>query len=186
MGEITTGEVETADGVWEGVTFIDWDGVGDTISRVEDDTGGTTRGVQGEDGLDLDVEALDFEVFEHDLAHLFTVGLGVLWSFGEENVVFRWLSTKFVVEAVGPDLLHVVPVHDCSVLDWIGELQNTTLGLGFVADVDLLGISTLHGDFVLWTTDDGWEDGTGCVVSGETGLGHTGSVIDNDGLSFDV
>ena len=37
------------------VTLVDGDGVGDTISDVEDHTGGTTGGVQGEDGLDAHV-----------------------------------------------------------------------------------------------------------------------------------
>ena len=36
----------------EGVTLVDGDGVGHTITGVKDDAGGTTRGVQGEHGLE--------------------------------------------------------------------------------------------------------------------------------------
>merc|ERR1711990_1278884 len=50
VGEIASGQVETQDGVRKGVTLVDGDGVGDTISDVEDETGGTTGSVQGEDG----------------------------------------------------------------------------------------------------------------------------------------
>jgi len=47
------------DGVRKSVTLVDKDCVGNTISRVEDDTVGTaTRGVKGEDGLDSDVHIL--------------------------------------------------------------------------------------------------------------------------------
>jgi hypothetical protein len=30
-----------------------------------------------------------------------------------------------------------------------------------------------------WSADDGWKDGTGSVISGETSLAHTGAVVDN-------
>ena len=61
VGEITAGQVKTQDGVGEGVTLVDGDGVGDTISDVEDETGGTARGVEGKDGLDTDVPVQRWE-----------------------------------------------------------------------------------------------------------------------------
>merc|ERR1711926_42911 len=73
VGQLTSGEVKTEDGVGKGITFIDGDGVGDTISGVHDDTGGTARGVQGEDSLDGDVHGGHVEGLEHDLGHLLTV-----------------------------------------------------------------------------------------------------------------
>lgn len=51
----------------KGITFVDGDGVGDTITGVQDDTGGTTGSVQGQDGLDGDVHGRAVEGFEHDL-----------------------------------------------------------------------------------------------------------------------
>ena len=41
--------------------------MGDTIARVEDDTSGTTRGVEGQNGLDGDVHSRAVEGLEHDL-----------------------------------------------------------------------------------------------------------------------
>merc|ERR1719213_1028134 len=52
VSEVTAGKVETEDGVGKGITLVDGNSVGDTITRVEDDTSGTARGVQGEDSLD--------------------------------------------------------------------------------------------------------------------------------------
>ena len=43
VGQVTTGEVQTKDGVGKGVTLVDGDCVGDTISGVEHNTRGTAR-----------------------------------------------------------------------------------------------------------------------------------------------
>jgi hypothetical protein len=34
------------------------------------------------------------------------------------------------------------------------------------------------------TSDDGWEDGAWGVISGKSGLAHTGSVVNNESLNF--
>merc|ERR1712018_729906 len=85
VGELTSSQVQTEDGVWESITFIDGDGVGYTISRVHDNTSGTSRSIKGEDSLDGDIHGWHVEGFEHDLGHLFTVSLWVKWSFSQEN-----------------------------------------------------------------------------------------------------
>merc|ERR1712165_502332 len=54
-GEVSAGQVQPEDGVGQSVAFIDGDSVGDTVTGVHHDTGGTARGVQGEHGLDGDV-----------------------------------------------------------------------------------------------------------------------------------
>merc|ERR1712212_913557 len=77
VGQLTASQVEPEDGVGEGITFIDGDGVGDTISRVHDDTGGTAGSIQGQDSLDSNIHSGHVEGLEHDLGHLLPVGLGV-------------------------------------------------------------------------------------------------------------
>merc|ERR1711868_319111 len=52
VGEITASQVEPEDGVGKSVSLVDGDSVGDTITRVQHDTSGTARGVQGEHSLD--------------------------------------------------------------------------------------------------------------------------------------
>lgn len=49
--------------------------------------------------------------------------------------MFFWCDTKFVVEGVVPDLFHIIPVGDHTVLDGVSEGQDTTLGLGLITDV---------------------------------------------------
>merc|ERR1711955_123158 len=39
VGELTSSKVKTDDGVWESITLVDGDTVGDTVTGVHDDTG---------------------------------------------------------------------------------------------------------------------------------------------------
>merc|ERR1712212_483047 len=85
VGELTASQVKTNNGVRESITFIDGDTVGDTVTRVHHDTGGTARGIEGEDSLDGDIHGGHVEGLEHDLGHLLPVGLGVEGSLSQED-----------------------------------------------------------------------------------------------------
>ena len=67
----------------QGITLVDGNSVGDTITRVEHDTGGTSRGIEGEHSLDSNIHGWGVEGLEHDLCHLLTVGLGVEGSLSQ-------------------------------------------------------------------------------------------------------
>ena len=136
--QVTAGHVDTGNGVRERETLVDGDDVGDTITRVEHDTRGATRGVQRQDGLDGDVEGRSVEGLEDDLRHLLAVALGVDGSLGQQHGVLLGGNTELVVEGVMPDLLHVVPVGDNTVLDGVAEREDTTLGLRLITDVRVL------------------------------------------------
>merc|ERR1711881_108938 len=138
VGEFTASQVETEDGVGESITFIDGDGVRDTITRVHDDTGGTAGSVEGEDSLDGDIHGGHVEGLKHDLSHLLPVGLGVEGSLSEEDGLLLRGNAKLIVEGVMPDLLHVIPVGDDSMLNGVLEGQDTSLGLGLVTDIGVL------------------------------------------------
>ncbi len=149
VGKITASHVDTGNSVGKSETLVDGDNVGDTITGVEDDTGGTARGVEGEDGLDGNVEGGGVEGLEDNLGHLLTVGLGVDGSLSEEDRVLLGSDTELVVEGVVPDLLHVVPVGDDTVLNGVAEGKNTTLRLSLVTDVGVLLTHTDH-DTAKW------------------------------------
>merc|ERR1712224_1110133 len=85
VGQLTASKVKTDNGVGEGITFIDGDTVGDTVTRVHDDTSGTARGVEGENSLDGNIHGGGVEGLKHDLGHLLPVGLGVEGSLSEED-----------------------------------------------------------------------------------------------------
>merc|ERR1712244_194502 len=100
----------------DSITFIDRGTVRGTITRVHDNTRGTARGIEGEDSLDGNIHGGHVEGLKHDLSHLLTVSLGVKGSFSKEDGLLLRGNTKFIVEGVMPDLLHIIPVGDDTVL----------------------------------------------------------------------
>ena len=147
--------------------------MGNTISRIQDDTGGSTRGVQGQDSLDGDIHGGAVEGLEHDLGHLFSVGLGVEGSFGQKDGVFLGGDSELVVEGVMPDLLHIIPVGDDSVLDGVFQGEDTSLALGFVSNIGVLLSHADHDTLMSGSSNDGGEDCSGSVITSETGFAHT-------------
>lgn len=183
IGEVTASKVKTNDGVGESVTLIDGHGVGDTVTRVKHAAGGAAGGIEGKDGLDVDVHGGDVEGLEHDLGHALTVSLGVERSLSEEDGVLLGGDTELVVEGVVPDLLHIVPVGHNTVLNGVLEGENTSLGLGLVTDVGILLVHANHDSRVAGATNDGREHGAWSIISSETGLAHTGAVINDECLN---
>ena len=136
--QVTTSHINTGDSVWQSETFVDGDDVGDAITGVKDDTSCATRGIERQNSLDRNVESWGIEGLENDLGHLLAVRLWVNGSFGEQDWVFLRSDTQFVVEGVMPDLLHVIPVGDNTMLDRVSQSENTTLGLCLIADIGVL------------------------------------------------
>ena len=109
----------------EGISFIDGNGVRNTISGVHDDTGGTSGSIKGEYSLNGNVHGRRVEGLEHDLSHLLPVGLGVEGGLCEKDGVLLRGDTKLVVEGVMPDLLHIIPVCDDTVLNRVLQCEDT-------------------------------------------------------------
>merc|ERR1712158_177608 len=179
VGQLTSSQVQTEDGMGESITLIDGDSVGDTISGVHDHTGGTTRGIKGEDSLDGNIHGGHVEGLEHDLSHLFTVSLGVEGSLSQEDGLFLWGNTELIVEGVMPDLLHIIPVGDDSVFDGVFQGKDTSLGLSFISNIGILLSHTDHDTLVTGTANNGWEDSPGGVITSETGLAHAGTIVND-------
>mgnify|MGYP006095576569 FL=1 len=182
VGNGSSGDEVLVNGVRNGETFIDWDSVGNTISRIDDATGSSTVGVEGKDGLDGNVHTGNLESLEHELGHLLSVGFWVHWGLSKENVVLGGIDSELVGEAVLPDLLHLGPVGNDTGLDWVGKLEDTSHFLGLITDVFGFGLNTEHLLIGSWDTEDGWEFAGWLVLSSETGLDDTGSVINNNVL----
>jgi len=177
VSKVPASQIQTEDGMGKGVTFIDGDGVRNTISRVQDDTGGTTGSVQGQNGLDGDVHGWAVEGLKHDLSHLLPVSFWVKRSLSEEDGVLLWGNSQLIVEGVMPDLFHIIPVGDDSVLNRVLQGENTSLGLSLITDIAVLLTHTDHDTLMSWATDDGWENSTGSVIPGESGFAHAGSIV---------
>merc|ERR1712038_1506723 len=154
------------------ITFIDGDSVGNTISRVHDNTSGTARGIEGKDSLDGNIHGGHVEGLKHDLSHLLTVSLGVQWSLSQEDRLLLWGYTQLIVEGVMPDLLHIIPVGDDAMLNWVLQGKDTSLGLSLIANIGVLLTHTNHHTLMSWTANNGWEDSPGGIISGKASLAH--------------
>jgi hypothetical protein len=68
--------------------------------------------------------------------------------------VLLWCNTELIVKGVMPDLLHVIPVCDNTMVNWVLEGEDTTLRLGFITVggwtwsvcYSTLGLLGLHGE----------------------------------------
>merc|ERR1712177_73195 len=137
------------------------------------------RGIEGEDSLDGNIHGGHVEGLEHDLGHLLTVSLGVEGSLCEEDRLFLRGNTELIVEGVVPDLLHVIPVGDDSVLNGVLEGKDTSLGLGLISNIGILLSHTNHHTLVAGTANNGGEDSSGSVISSKSSLAHAGAIVNN-------
>merc|ERR1712078_380261 len=179
VGELTASQVQTEDGMGKSITFIDGDGVGDTITRVHDNTSGTTRGIEGEDSLDSNIHGRHVEGLKHNLSHLLTVSLGVKGSLSQEDGLLLRGNTEFIVEGVMPDLLHIIPVGDDTMLNRVLEGEDTPLGLGLVSNIGVLLTHTDHHTLMTGATNNGWEDSPRGVITGKTSFAHAGAIVND-------
>lgn len=182
LADNATGNEVLADGVGDGEALEDGDSVGDTIAGVDDETGGTAIGVQGKHSLDGNVETGDLEGLEHDRSHLFSVGLGVAGSLGEEDLVLTGVDTELVGESVLPDLLHIFPRVDNTRLDGVSQVQHTSHLVSLITNIVGLGLDTDELLVGSRATNNGRELDGGGRLAGETGLEDTGSVVNNNSL----
>merc|ERR1712106_741647 len=77
VGEFTSSKIKTDSGMGKSITFINGDTMGNTISRIHDNTSGTSRSIEGEDSLDGNIHGGHVEGLKHNLGHLLPVSLGV-------------------------------------------------------------------------------------------------------------
>lgn len=63
-----------------------------------------------------------------------------------------------------------IPVVDNTVVDGVLELEDTSLGLSFVADVGLFAVHTDHDSLMLGSADDGREAAPGGIITSNAGF----------------
>jgi hypothetical protein len=151
-------------------TLVNWDNLGNFITRFYNNTSVTTGGVEGENTLIGNVHGGDIEGLEHDLGNLLSLNLGVVEGLSKEDGVLIWVDSKLDVEGMVPDLLHVVPVLNNTVLDGVRDLKDTSLLLSLIAYVLILALLTDDcWDNDSWDTlgsaDDGREYSSGSIFT---------------------
>ena len=89
--------------------LVDGDDVRDSVSAIDNDARRKTLGIEGEDGLDGDIDTAKVVPLKHDFGHLLSIAEGVHGWLSEEDLAARGINLHLVVEGVVPDVLHVVP-----------------------------------------------------------------------------
>merc|ERR1719323_1996620 len=120
------------------------------------------------------------ESFKHDLSHLFTVSLRVKGSLSQEDRLLLRGNTEFIVEGVMPDLLHVIPVSDNTMLNRVFQGEDTPLGLSFISNIGVFLAHTNHDTLVTRASNNGWKDSPGSIITGKTSFTHAGAIVDNE------
>merc|ERR1740128_539888 len=186
VSEFTSSQIKADNSMRKSITFIYGDTMRDTVTGVHHNTSGTTRGIQREDSLDSNIHGGHVECLEHDLGHLLPVGLGVERSLSEEDRLFLRGNTELIVEGVVPDLLHVIPVGDDSMFNWVLEGEDSSLGLGLITNIGILLSHTDHHTLVTGTADNGGKDSAGSIISSETSLAHARAIVTDQGSNVFV
>jgi len=179
ISEVSASKIKTENSMGKSISFIDGDSVRDTISRVKDNAGGSSRCIEGEDSLDGDIHGRRVEGLKHDLGHLLTVSFGVEWSLGKEDRLFLRGNTELIEEGVVPDLLHVVPVGDDSMFNWVLKGEDTSLGLSLISNIGILLTHTHHHTLMSRATNNAWEDSSGGVITSKASFAHSRAIVNH-------
>ena len=163
--EISSSEIQSNDGVGEGVSLVDGHGVGDTISGVHHDASRSSRGVQRQHSLDVDIHSRAVECLEHYLGHLFPVSLWVQGSLSQQHGVLFGGHSQLIVKRVVPNLFHVIPVGHDSMLNGIFQSQDTSFALSFISDIRVFLAHSNHHTLVSRPSHDRGEHGSRCIVT---------------------
>merc|ERR1719242_1469983 len=179
LRHIAPGQVQPLNGVRQRIPFVDRHRVAHAISGVQHNSGGTARGVQRQHRLDRHVHRRHVEGFEHDLRHLLPVRLRVQRRLGQQHRVLLGLHAQLVVKRVVPDLLHVIPAVDNSVLDRIFQAQNASLRLRLVADVTVLLRHAHHHAPLARSAHNGRKDRSGSIITRKSSFHHSTAVVND-------
>ena len=106
---------------------------------------------------------------------------GVLRGLSQHNLALIGVDLKLLIESIIPNMKHIIPVTNNTVVQGVGDLQHVPQTGSFVTNHNVLDldVSNLLLETEDGTTDHARENGMGKVGVGETALHKPGSVIAN-------
>merc|ERR1711882_21799 len=78
-----------------------------------------------------------------------------------------------------PDFFHIIPVGDDSMLNWVFESKNTSLGPGFISNIGILLPHTHHHTLVSRASNNGRKDSSGSIIACKASFAHSRSIVNN-------
>jgi len=143
LGHIPATKVNSLDGIVDGEAFEDWAAMAHTITAVKDDSGCLTTGIQAQDGLLLEEDLGSAELLKEDVCGFDAIAVWVEWRLRQQDRVLLRRHLQ-LVEHVSPELLHIVPVLNNTMLDWIIKFKNALVLVSRVSDECVLLILSDH------------------------------------------
>jgi hypothetical protein len=153
--------------------------VGNTISCINYDTSGLTRGIKGKYGLDTHIKGWYIEGFKHDLSHFLSIRFRVHRSLSQHDRSIIRFYSEFSVETMMPDLFHIIPILNHTMFNGIVEGKDTSFSLSVITYETLFLVSS-HDIIIFGSTYDSREAYLGSFFTGDTSLAHTTSIINNN------
>ncbi|KAH0457406.1 hypothetical protein IEQ34_012721 [Dendrobium chrysotoxum] len=91
-----------------------------------------------------------------------------LCSYGDHLALWQFIDTKLVVKGVVPAFLHVILVVANAMFKRVRKCENTSCGLGFIINIDILLDHPNHNNWALWPANNAdrgsLRTGAGCNV----------------------
>lgn len=117
--------------------------------------------------MDSNIDTAEPVSLEHDLAHLLSVLERVHRGLGEEDLASLGVDLELLEERKVPEMLHILPVLDDSILHGVRDLQHGAGGGGLVTTHDVLDYNVVEVFTLLLGTEDRPADYRGELVVGE-------------------
>ena len=118
LGHISSTKVNSLNRVLNCKTFKHRAAVANSISAIQDHAGSFTPGVQTQDGLLLEKDLGATKLLEKDISCLYSILIGVERGLSQKNRVLLGRNLELIKD-VPPYYLHIIPVSNYTVLDWV-------------------------------------------------------------------
>jgi len=160
VSHISATDVNSLDSAVDRETLKDWRTMTNAVSTVKHYTRGLSLRIETQHSLGLEIETGRLEFLEEQFSGLLSVGEGVQRGFGEEDWVLLGRGLK-EIKYVAPYQLHVIDVHDDSMLHRVTKLQCAfvfflklhpllqDISYHILSDIGILAVSGDHDLLVL-------------------------------------
>lgn len=152
LRHIATTDVDSLDGIVDREAFEDWTAMANAVAAVQDHAGRLTTSIQAEHGLLLEENLRRAKFLEENVCCLDPIAVWIEWWLCQKNGMLLGRDLE-LIEDVSPQLLHVVPVLNNSVLNWIVELEDSSVFVSCITNECVLLVLSDHDFLVNWSAD---------------------------------
>ena len=92
------------------ISFDNWNTLGNRITRFNNETGGSSLIIKGQDRTFCNIAFINLKGIEHDLNRLFSISHRISSGLGQHNALqLGWVTFELVLENALPNFFHLIP-----------------------------------------------------------------------------